>query len=136
VERGSDKNGARVDEQLQHEVEGLVRSGRTTHAQEWKEPEPSGEDQPDVDRAPEETLVGGVPDATTGTDIEGRSQLAALLGKEVWPATRDELCARAKQSAAPDRVMDLLSKLPGDHDYRNLQEVWSTLGGGAEQQRF
>src|SRR4051794_23483441 len=136
VERGSDKHGARIDEQLQHEVEGLVRSGRTTETEAWNEPEPSGEDQPDVDRAPESTLVGGVPDGTTATDIEGRSELAAVLGKEVWPATRDEMVARARQSAAPDKVADLLSTLPGEHQYRNVQEVWSTLGGGGEEGRF
>ena len=78
--RGCDKHGARLDEQFQHEVEGLVRSGRTTHAGAWKEPEAFGEDQPDVDRAPEGALVGGVPDGTTGTDIEGRSELAAVHG--------------------------------------------------------
>jgi hypothetical protein len=136
VERGSDKHGSRLDEQLQHEVSGMLRAGRTTHAQEWKDPEPSGEDQPDVDRAPDATLTGGVPEGTDEDDIEGRSELAAVLGKEVWPAGVDDLYARARASAAPDRVLDLLAGLPGDRTYRNLQEVWSELGGGAEQHRF
>jgi hypothetical protein len=136
VERGSDKHSVRLDEQVKHEVSGMVRSGRTTHAEEWKDPEPSGEDQPDVDRAPDATMVGAVPEGTTADDIEGRSELAAALGKEVWPATADTLAACAKASAAPDRVLDLLGGLPADRTYRNVQEVWVALGGGAEQHRF
>jgi len=136
VERGSDKHGFRLDEQLKHEVSGMVRSGVSTHAEEWKDPEPSGEDQPDVDRAPDTTLVGGVPEGTTEADIEGRSELAAAIGKEVWPATAAVLQARARESGASDRVLDRLSELPGDRTYRNIQEVWSALGGGAEQHRF
>jgi Protein of unknown function (DUF2795) len=136
MERGSDKHGPGLDEQLEHEVDGLVRSGRTTRAEEWRDTEPSGEDQPDVDRVPNGTLVGGVPDGTTEADIEGRSQLAAAIGKEVWPATAETLLSRAQESAAPDQVLDVLSRLPRDRTYRNVQEVWSALGGGTEQQRF
>ena len=51
MDRGSDKVSPREDEQRKHEVEGLIRSGRTTHAEEWKDPEPIGEDQPDADLA-------------------------------------------------------------------------------------
>jgi len=136
VERGSDKHGFRLDEQLKHEVSGMVRSGQSTHAEEWKDPEASGEDQPDVDRAPDTTLVGGVPDGMTEADVEGRSELAAVIGKEAWPATADTIRARAAEAAAPDRVIDRLSALPDDRTYRNLQEVWSALGGGTEQHRF
>jgi hypothetical protein len=135
VQRGSDKHGSRVDEQLEHEGEGLTRSGRSTRAEEWADPEPAGEDQPEVDRAPDVSLVGGVPDGTTATDVEGRSQLAAALGKEVWPATGAALLSRARDANAPDRVLDLLARLPADTTFRNVQEVWTSLGGGAEQHR-
>jgi hypothetical protein len=40
MERGSNKHGPRLDDELKHETEGLVRSGHPTHAEEWKEPEP------------------------------------------------------------------------------------------------
>ena len=42
----STKHSARLDDQLQHEVEGMVRSGRSTHAQEWADPEPVAEGDP------------------------------------------------------------------------------------------
>jgi len=75
VERGSDKHSPLRDDQLKHETEGLVRASRTTHAEEWKDPEPSGEDQPDADRAPSGTLHGGVPAGMTEEDVEDRKSV-------------------------------------------------------------
>jgi hypothetical protein len=81
VERGSDKHSPLRADQLKHETEGLVRSGHTTHAEEWKDPEPSGDDQHDADRAPDSTLHGGTPAGMTDDDVEGRAELATYLGK-------------------------------------------------------
>jgi Protein of unknown function (DUF2795) len=136
VERGSDKHGARQDEQLAHEVEGLIRGGHSTHAQEWKDPEPSGEDQPDADLAPQGTLEGAVPEGMSATDVEERSELATFLGKDVYPAERQALLERATANAAPERVLRRLEQLPEDRRYENVQDIWSTLGGGVEQHRF
>jgi hypothetical protein len=136
VQRGSDKHGSRVDEQLEHEVQGLTRSGRSTRAEEWADPEPAGEDQPEVDRAPNATLTGGTPDGTTPADVQARSEVASVLGKEVWPATGTALLGRARDAGASDRVLSLLAELPGDRSFRNLQECWTALGGGLETHRF
>jgi len=136
MDRGSNKHGPRLDEQLAHEVGGLTSAGRSTHAEEWRDPEPSGEDQPDVDRAPDGTLVGGTPAGITPDEVELRSQVAAALGKEVWPATGAVLVRRAQANSAADRVVELLRRLDGDQRYENLQHAWTSLGAGAEQQRF
>src|SRR3954463_13693135 len=86
VERGSDKHSPMVDEQLKHETEGLVRGGHGTHAEEWRDPEPSGEDQPDADLAPSGTLHGGTPQGMDADDVEGRAELATFLGRDIYPA--------------------------------------------------
>ena len=136
MERGSDKHSARMDDALESEVAGLLRAGRDTHAEEWKSAEPSGEDQPDVDLAPGGTLHGGVPDGMTEDDVEERSRLAAYLGKEVWPATGEQLVEVARNRAAPDLVLDRLRELPPGRSYVNLQEAWGALQGGIEEHRF
>jgi hypothetical protein len=136
MERGSDKHGSRADEQLAHEVEGAIRGGHSTHAQEWKDPEPSGEDQPDVDLAPDTTLVGGVPEEMTPEDVERRSEIAAYLGKEVWPATGAQLAEVASSAHAPDRVLSALRSLDPNATFENVQQVWSALGGHVEHKRF
>ncbi|GAA0488490.1 hypothetical protein ABZ951_01840 [Streptomyces sp. NPDC046215] len=40
MDRGSSKHGAKRDDELKKEVQGLTRSGRPTRAQEWREAEP------------------------------------------------------------------------------------------------
>src|SRR4051812_12471093 len=85
VDRGSDKHSPLVDDQLKHETEGLVRAGRSTHAEEWKDAEPSGEDQPGADLAPAGTLHGGTPAGMDPDDVEGRAELAATTAKTPIP---------------------------------------------------
>ncbi len=136
MERGSDKHSPRADDELAHEVQGMMKAGRSTHAEEWNDPEPSGEDQPDVDRDPAGTLQGAVPDGMTGHDVETRSALAQALGKDIYPATGRALVERARENDAPDNVVSLLNELPSDVTFGNVQEIWMTLGGGVEEHRF
>lgn len=49
MERGSSKHGARQDDALAEEVEGMVRGTGPTHAEEWKDPEPPADDDPAAD---------------------------------------------------------------------------------------
>jgi len=136
MERGSDKHSPRLDEAMEHEVQGLVTSGHQTHAEDWKTAEPSGEDQPDVDRVPDGTRSGGVPEGMSEADVSRRSELAGYLGKEVWPATGAQLHEVARGRQAPDAVLEQLARLPAGRVFDNLQDAWSTLDGGIEAARF
>ena len=135
MERGSDKHNPRVDDEMAHEVEGMVRAGRSTHAQEWKDPEPSGEDQPDVDRDPDGTLQGAAPHGMTQDDVEGRSELARYLGRHAFPSPAALIAGTARENNAPDAIVERLEGLPPDRDYDTLQEVWVALGGHVEDRR-
>ncbi len=73
---------------------------------------------------------------TSAGDVEHRAALAEALGKEVWPADRDTLVAKAQESDAPDRVLGELRRLPAGQTFGNVQEVAEALGLGTEQQRF
>jgi hypothetical protein len=136
MERGSDKHSARMDDALEAETRGMMTAGRETRGEEWNSAEPSGEDQPDVDLAPDGTLTGGLPEGLTEQDVEERSQLATYLGKECWPATRLTLLETAAGRNAPEAVLNRLHELPDGPAFRNLQEVWTKLRGGAESRRF
>lgn len=135
MQRGSDKHSPRLDEALEGEVRGMISAGRETRGEEWASAEPSGEDQPDVDLSPHGTLHGGLPDGLSEDDLEQRSELASYLGKEVWPAAPAALRAKATEQNAPDKVLDLVDRLP-DRSYDNLQDAWTALAGGAEAHRF
>jgi hypothetical protein len=48
MQRGSDKHSARKDDALARDVEGMIRGGGPTHAEEWKDPEPPADDDPQL----------------------------------------------------------------------------------------
>jgi hypothetical protein len=136
VDRGSDKHSPLVDDQLKHETEGLVRAGRSTHAEEWKDAEPSGEDQPDADLAPAGTLHGATPEGMDGDDIEGRAELAGFIGKDRYPLVREQVIDLVIDGQAPDRVIDLVRRLPSGQQFQNINEIWTAVGGHVESERF
>jgi len=78
----------------------------------------------------------GTPAGTDPADIERRAALAEALGKEVWPADRATLVAKAEESDAPDGVLAQLRRLPDGQQFTNVQDVAEALGLGTEQQRF
>jgi hypothetical protein len=78
----------------------------------------------------------GTPAGTDPADIERRAALAEVLGKEVWPADRDTLVAKAEESNAPDAVLAQLRRLPDGEEFANVQDVARALGLGTEQERF
>jgi hypothetical protein len=136
MERGSDKHSARMDDALEAETRGMISAGRETRGEDWNSPEPSGEDQPDVDLAPDGTLAGGLPAGMTERDVEERSEIASYLGKEIWPANRLTLLETAAGRNAPEAVLNRLRELPDGPAFANLQEAWAKLQGGVESQRF
>jgi hypothetical protein len=78
----------------------------------------------------------GTPAGTDPGDIERRAALAEALGKEIWPADRDALVAKAEEANAPDGVLSQLRRLPDGQQFENVQDVAQALGLGTEQQRF
>jgi hypothetical protein len=78
----------------------------------------------------------GTPAGTDPGGLERRAALAEVLGKEVWPADRDTLVAKAEEADAPDGVVAQLRRLPGDRQFENVQDVAQALGLGTEQERF
>jgi hypothetical protein len=136
VDRGSDKHSPLVDDQLKHETEGLVRAGHSTHAEEWKDSEPSGEDQPDADLAPAGTMHGGTPHGMAPDDVEGRAELAGYIGKDAYPMVREQILDLVMDRQAPDRVIDLVRRLPAGREFDNINDVWTAVGGHVESDRF
>ena len=76
------------------------------------------------------------PPGTSEGDIERRAAIAEALGKEVWPADKDALVAKAQESNATDAVLGQLRRLPEGQQFENVQDVARALGLGTEQERF
>lgn len=131
----SDKHGPRLDDALAGETEAIVRSGHTGRSEESREPEPSADDQPDVDLAPDTTSPGGTPDGMTPGDVEGRAELARFLRPSVFPADAATLARVARDHGATDFVLGELGRLKQGTTFGNIQDVWQALGHGVETHR-
>jgi hypothetical protein len=131
----SDKHGPILDEELEHETRGLVQGGRSSRAEEWRDPEPAGEDQPTADRIYPEDRRGN-PEGMTQADVDERTDIARALGTSAFPAERDTLVAIAADNEATDHVLSLLRSLPPDQTFQNVQDVARALGLSVETHRF
>jgi hypothetical protein len=121
AERGSTRHSARVDEELQGEVESLVRGAPVeARVEESRQMEPAAEGEPNPD---------GI---TTVDDVELRSLLAVSLRPSAFPGDRARLLEVATEEHAEDRVLEWLAFLPAAHEFDTVQSVWEALGGGHE----
>ncbi|WP_214412296.1 DUF2795 domain-containing protein [Sphaerisporangium fuscum] len=134
VERGSSKHGPRLDEEIKHETEGLVRGGGTSHAEEWKEPEPVQDREADLaGRGYAPGHEPGVAPGMTPETVEQRGNLARWLSDAGFPADREQLLAHVEANpAVPESVIEAVHSLP-DGAFRNIGEVAQALGLGVER---
>lgn len=132
---GSDKTGPLHDDEMKAELQGELKAGRATRAEEEQELQPSGEDQPEASRAPDGAMHGGAPPGMDQGDVELRSELARHLGPAAYPADRESVLATLRENNATDRLLDLARGLPEGEQFRNMQDVARALGIGVEDHR-
>jgi hypothetical protein len=121
MERGSSKHGTRLDEEMKQEVRGHVQGVAGGRAEEWKEPEPAGEDQPEV------TLQ---PFVDTQADL---SRFGTYIGLSSMPGDRAALRQGAETLGAPDDVLEDLDRLPEGVVFHTVTEIWAALGRGSAE---
>ena len=124
----STKHSPRVDEELEHEIQGMLRSGHATRAEEWRDPEPTAEGDPDIDTAPNGTLVGGTPVGMDADAVEARAELARWLDRADFPSTGPQLVEAALDHRAPDAVVAELERLPEGDTFERIGDVVRALG--------
>jgi hypothetical protein len=128
----STKHSPRVDEELEHELQGVLKGGHSTRAEEWRDVEPSAEGEPDVDADPSGTLVGGTPVGMGPDDVESRAELARWLDRADFPSTGQALAEAARDHRAPDAVVAELERLPQGDSYERIGDVVRALGYATE----
>ncbi|ATO17739.1 DUF2795 domain-containing protein [Micromonospora sp. WMMA1998] len=138
MERGSSKHSPRVDDQMSSEVSGLVQGPGTggSRVDEFRVPEPAGEDQPEATTAPAGELRTGAPQGMSSQDVEARSRLGRFIGMAALPGDRDTLVANARENEAPADVVAALESLPEGTRYQTVSEVWAALGHKNETTRW
>jgi hypothetical protein len=136
MERGNSKHGPRLDEEMAREVQGTVQGVAGSRVEEWREPEPAGEDQPEATGVPAGDRRSGVPQGMTSEEVEQRSELGRYIDLSALPADREGLRRTAEKNNAPDAVLDALDRLPADRTFQTVSEVWAALGHANETTRW
>jgi len=132
MERSSNKHTPRIDEQLKHDVQSIVRGSPVeARADEAREQEGPADGEP----TPDALLSGGrpsaTPDALSHDEVEARAELARHLRPSVFPADRETLIATARELNAPGAVVASLETLPAG-TFAHMEAVWEALGGRVE----
>jgi hypothetical protein len=128
VSARSTKHNPRVDEELEHEIQGMLKAERATRSEEWRETEPVAEGEPDLTADPSGTLVGGTPVGMDADAVVARAELARWLDRADFPSTGPELVEAARDHRAPDAVAAELEKLPDGEVYERIGDVVRALG--------
>lgn len=123
MQRGSDRLSVHRDDEMKHELQGLLRSGHPTRTEEWHDPEPSAEDDPAIWGGP---VVPGDSRASLATV---RLELARILGRSSFPAGPGALAVGLRREHAPDALVEAVRELPHKARYGNVQELAEALVG-------
>jgi hypothetical protein len=126
----STKHSPRVDDQLKHETEALVRGAPVeARVEEDREQEAPADGEPTATVFPErEEFYGLGADAPTA-----RRELSRHLGLHAFPATKQSLLERAEAEFAPEAVLQALRALPDDREFHTVYDVADALGLHAEE---
>ncbi|MGJ5752163.1 uncharacterized protein DUF2795 [Streptomyces puniciscabiei] len=125
MQRGSDRLNVHRDDEMKHELKGLLRSGHPTRVEEWHDPEPAADDDPEVWSGP----VGGLGSPASLERV--RSELARTLSRGSFPATARDLARTLRRHNAPTALADAVAALPHSARYQNVQQLAEALAGGA-----
>jgi len=106
---------------MKHEVRGTVQGTAGGRAEEWKQAEPAGEDQPDASTV----LPHGNGDLAAAQ--EELSRLGRFIGLSALPGDRDALRRSAETLEAPDDILAALDRLPEGTTYDTVVQIWDAL---------
>ncbi|WP_405621408.1 DUF2795 domain-containing protein [Streptomyces sp. NBC_00076] len=123
MQRGSDRLSRHRDDEMKHELQGLLRSGHPTRAEEWNDPEPTADDDPEI--------AGGPVSPRAGASLEAvRLELARHLGRHSFPASTGDLAHVLRQENAPDALIEAMGRMPRKERHANLEELARALTRG------
>jgi Protein of unknown function (DUF2795) len=127
MERASSKHSPRVDEEMSQEVRGLLQGTAGARVEEWRLPEPAGEDQPEPTVVPAGDDRSGSPEGMTSVEKEQLSRLGRYIGLSALPGDRRGLRRSAEDLEAPDDILAALDRLPPNVTFRTVTEIWEAL---------
>jgi Protein of unknown function (DUF2795) len=131
MQSGPDQISAYRDEVVKQEMQGWLRSGHPTRAEEWDDVEPGADDDPEITERPVAPPMS-LPGTAAGEETEDealRSELARHLRRHAFPTDREGLKRELMDGYAPEPLVETVRELPkSGGTYGNVQEVMAALG--------
>lgn len=126
MERGSDKHGPLMDDELKDEASSQQRGAPPdSRASEGRQQEAPGDEEPMPDAR---TGRGrGVAGTLGGDPEEARRELGRAIQPSIFPADRGALVRSAEEEHARGPVVEALRSLPEGVMFSDLEEVWEAL---------
>jgi len=129
MQRGSDRLSVHRDEEMKHELQGLLRSGHPTRTEEWHDPEPTADDDLEVAGGPV------APGRSRASLAAVRTELARHLNRHVFPAGPRDLGRALRRAYAPDTLLEPVEQLPRTARYHTVQELAEAVVESGREQR-
>lgn len=120
-------HGPREDDELKRELRSDLQAHRATRAEEWRDPESGGEDEPEPDETAG-TPEGRARPAAEEAAFELRSDLARYLVRSALPGDRARITGILEANNAPQRILDLMPSLPANVTWTTMRELYQALG--------
>jgi hypothetical protein len=121
----SAQHGQRLDDEMEQEVEGLVR-GAPVDAR--------AREDLDLEAIEQSTVpLGDLEEDEQHLEIIERSELARFLRPSALPADASTVLAVATEEHAPEAVLAELAALPAGVEFATVAEIWEALGHETEQ---
>ncbi|MCX4885003.1 MULTISPECIES: DUF2795 domain-containing protein [unclassified Streptomyces] len=129
MQRGSDRMSAHRDEEMKHELQGLLRSGHPTRTEEWHDPEPTADDDPEI--------AGGpiAPGRSRASLAAVRTELTRYLSRHAFPANPHELARALRRAYAPDALIEPVEHLPRATRFTTVQQLAEALVEAGQKRR-
>lgn len=124
MQRGSARLSVHRDEEMKHELRGLLRSGHPTRTEEWHDPEPTADDDPELVRGPVS------PNRAPSSVETVRLELARFLSRTAFPAGPRELAGVLRDKHVPDPLIASVERLPHKARYTTVHELAESVVRG------
>lgn len=126
MERGSDKHGPLMDDELKDAAGSQERGAPPdSRAREGRQQEAPGDEEPVPDAR---TDRADGPAGALGSDPqEARRELGRAIEPSIFPAERGALVRSAERGHARAPVVEALRSLPEGVTFSDLEEVWEAL---------
>lgn len=120
-------HGPREDDELKKELRSDLQAHRVTRAEEWRDPEAPGEDEPQPDETAG-TPEGRAHPADEEAALQLRSDLARYLVRSALPGDKARLVGILEAHNAPKRLLDLVASLPANVTWNTMRDLYLALG--------